>query len=105
MRFNPETIELTPDDRRLIRQSRQPVPFTHDEILDLCIMTRDAFEEEVDGEFDHLDSLRDRQGDMASALRDPSFLRYETVALARMLHTLSGIAIGVAPTKMYLNTR
>ena len=102
LRYNPEAIELTEDGRRLIKQFKPLAPFSHEEILDLCIMTQDAFEEEVDNEFARLDYLRGETGSMAEALRDPMFARFESVALARMMQRLSSVALGGPPTSAYL---
>lgn len=78
----------------MLRQSNDLPELSHEHIFDLCSMTNDALKEEFDAEFEHLDNLRYQTDDLGYALGDPLFARFETLRLARMLNTLSNVAIG-----------
>lgn len=97
MKFTADTIEVSTHERRLMKRSVELEPFSHDEILDLCDIAYDAFSEEFADEFELFDRRRDELDDMNEAFHAAAqFARFDTLRLARMVHGLSNVALGMS---------
>lgn len=107
MRFTADTIEVSTHERRLMKRSIEFEPFSHEDILDLCAIVHDAFTEEFAEEFELFDNRREEFGNMNEAFHSAAqFARFDTVRLARMVHGLSNVALGVPqPLEWHLEMR
>ncbi|MFO0781452.1 MAG: hypothetical protein U0524_00985 [Candidatus Saccharimonadales bacterium] len=97
MKYTAHSIEVSSQERRLMKRSTDLPPVAHEDILDLCDMAHDALVEEFENELEFFDMRREQLDDMNQAFHAAAhFARYDTFRLARMVYGLSNIALGRA---------
>ena len=94
MRITDSEIQISTPERRLMKRSVDLAPFTHEQILDVCQMAQDALDEEFADEFEFFNQQRHDAGSIEDAFHDVRYANFDTVRLARMVKSLTDIALG-----------